>query len=84
MAGTAIEFYGASWCGDCRRAKATLDRLGVPYEHHDIETEQGAADRAVAISGQRHIPVLLLPDGTVLVEPSNPQLEAEVRRLGLA
>ena len=26
-----IAFYGADWCGDCRRSKALLDRLaGLP------------------------------------------------------
>ena len=83
MAEATIEFYGADWCGDCRRAQATLDRLGVAYAHHDIEHEEGAAAKAEAISGQKHIPVMLFPDGTVSVEPTAPQLEAKVRELGL-
>ena len=56
MAST-IEFYGAEWCGDCRRAKQVLDRYHVVYNHHDIESEEGAAERAEQISGQKHIPV---------------------------
>ena len=24
----AIDIYGATWCGDCRQAKNTLDKLG--------------------------------------------------------
>lgn len=55
---TAIDFYGADWCGDCRRAKAALDRFGVAYSLHDIEHEDGAAEKAIAISGQQHIPVI--------------------------
>lgn len=27
----AIDVYGATWCGDCRQAKNTLDKLGVAY-----------------------------------------------------
>ena len=46
---TAIDFYGADWCGDCRRAKAALDRFGVAYSLHDIEHEDGAAEKAIAI-----------------------------------
>ena len=83
MAEATIEFYGADWCGDCRRAQATLDRLGVAYNHHDIEQEEGAADKAVEISGQKHIPVLLFSDGTIFVEPTAPQLEAKCKELGL-
>ena len=53
----AIDVYGATWCGDCHRAKNALDRFGAAYTWHDIEQEEGAADRAVEISGQKHIPV---------------------------
>ena len=47
---SAIEFYGAQWCGDCRRAKQVLDRYHVDYNHHDIESEEGAAEKAEQIS----------------------------------
>ena len=57
----AIDVYGATWCGDCKQAKNTLEELGAEYTWHNIETEDGAADRAVAISGQQHIPVVLYP-----------------------
>ena len=64
----AIDFYGADWCGDCRRAKAALDRFGV----------------AIAISGQQHIPVIrFAADGSWLVEPSATQLQAKCKELGL-
>ena len=60
----AIDVYGATWCGDCHRAKNALDRFGAAYTWHDIEQEEGAADRAVEISGQKHIPVVLYGDGS--------------------
>ena len=41
----AIDVYGATWCGDCRQAKNTLDELGAAYIWHNIEEEDGAADR---------------------------------------
>lgn len=80
---SAIEFYGAQWCGDCRRAKQVLDRYHVDYNHHDIESEEGAAEKAEQLSGQKHIPVLLFEDGTVFVEPTNPQLTGKLKELGL-
>ena len=64
----AIDVYGATWCGDCHRAKNALDRFGAAYTWHDIEQEEGAADRAVEISGQKHIPVVLYGDGSFQVE----------------
>lgn len=55
----------------------------MDYNHHDIESEEGAAEKAEQISGQKHIPVLLFEDGTVFVEPTNPQLTGKLKELGL-
>ncbi|OIN63257.1 glutaredoxin-like protein [Bifidobacterium longum subsp. suis] len=79
----AIDVYGATWCGDCKQAKNTLEELGTEYTWHDIETEDGAADRAVAISGQQHIPVVLYPDGTFQVEPSAVDIKNKLNELNI-
>ena len=71
--------YGASWCGDCRRSKALLDRTGTEYDYVDVEASQEAADRAVAISGRTNIPVVVLPDGSFLVEPSDAELASRLQ-----
>lgn len=73
--------YGADWCGDCRRTKAQLDSLGVDYEYLDVEHDDALRDEAVAIAGRQSIPVVVLPDGSHMVEPSNPDLEARLRDL---
>ena len=78
MAGS-IEYFGAPWCGDCRRALATFSDLGVTYVHHDVDEDESARKRAIDISGRKNIPVILFPDGTHLVEPSRPELEKKVR-----
>ena len=78
-----IDFYGAEWCKDCRRSKKLLDNLGVAYVYHDLETEEGAPEKATEISGQKHIPVLAFSDGTFLVEPSDDDLQEKVVALGL-
>jgi glutaredoxin len=78
-----IRMYGADWCGDCRRTKAQLESLGVDYVYLDVEHEDGLRDEAVAIAGRQSIPVVVLPDGTHLVEPSNPDLEARLRELDI-
>ena len=79
----AIDVYGATWCGDCKQAKNTLEELGTEYTWHDIETEDGAADRAVAISGQQRIPVVLYPDGTFQVEPSAVDIKNKLNELNI-
>ena len=50
----AIDIYGATWCGDCRQAKNTLDKLGAAYTWHNIEEEEGSCrghQRPAAHSG---------------------------------
>ncbi len=75
--------YGADWCGDCRRTKRQLDDLGVEYRYLDIEHDDALRERAIAISGVQSIPVVVFPDGTHLVEPSNPAMLAKLAELNL-
>ena len=80
---TSLTVFGADWCRDCRRTKAQLDSLGVAYEYVDLEADPGAADVAKDISGRTNIPVVVYPDATHHVEPSNADVEAKLRELAL-
>jgi glutaredoxin len=67
--------FGADWCGDCRQAKAWLRDNGVPFTDVDVEHDHTARHRAIELAkGRRNIPVVVLPDGSVLVEPSDSEL----------
>ncbi|WP_157155667.1 glutaredoxin domain-containing protein [Diaminobutyricimonas sp. LJ205] len=77
-----ITMYGAEWCGDCRRSKRLLDGLGVDYEYVDLEAVADGADRAQAISGRTNIPVIVFPDASHQVEPSDADLRAKLEELG--
>ena len=63
--------YGAPWCGDCVRSKALLDRLNVEYEYLDVDQIPEAKEKAIEISGRQSIPVIVFPDNSYLVEPSD-------------
>jgi len=78
-----VEYYGAQWCGDCRRSKSLLDTLEVQYDEFDVEKSKENADRAQEISGRTNIPVIRFKDGTHLVEPSDAILHAELKVRGL-
>jgi glutaredoxin len=78
-----IEFYGADWCGDCRRSKSLLNTLGVEYDMFDVEQSKEYAEQAQAISGRTNIPVIRFKDGAHLVEPSDAVLHAELKLRGL-
>ena len=72
--------YGADWCPDCTRTKRALDAAGANYVYRDLVAEPEAAAEAEAISGRTNIPVVVLPNGVVLVEPSDPELLAALAR----
>jgi mycoredoxin len=77
----AIVVYGANWCGDCRRAKRLLEARGADYEWVDVEFQAGAAQEASRLArGKKRIPVSIFPDGDVLVEPTDPELDAALSR----
>lgn len=79
----SVVMYGAAWCRDCRRSKALLDSLDVPWAYIDIEKVDGAADAAQAVSGRMNIPVVVFPDGSHLVEPTDAALTRRLGELGI-
>ncbi len=78
---TTITVYGADWCGDCRRSKRLLARRGVAFTWIDVKERPEVRDELRA-SGYRAIPVIALPDGAILVEPSDADLSAAIDALG--
>jgi mycoredoxin len=74
-----VTVYGADWCGDCRRSKRFLDARAMPYAWVDTGTP-GIRDELRA-AGYGAIPVIVLPDGAILMEPSDAELAAAIERL---
>jgi mycoredoxin len=74
-----IRVYGTNWCPDCVRAKKVLNQHQVAFNWIDIEKDSAAADYVVKINkGNRSVPTILFPDGTILVEPTNAELEKKL------
>ena len=65
--------YGGAWCIDCHVVTRYLDKQRVPYRWIDLDQDRAAQERITAM-GYRAIPVVMLPDGRTLVEPSTRQL----------
>ena len=80
---STLTMFGADWCMDCRRTKKQLDQLGVAYEYVDLLADPTAADVAREISGRTSIPVVVYPDASHHVEPSNADVESKLRELAL-
>ena len=80
--GNQIIVYSAEWCGDCRRTKRFLEEHQIAYENVNIEQVPEAVEIVTRLTnGNRSVPTIVFPDGTILVEPSNAQL---AEKLGIS
>ena len=80
-----IQMYGTAWCPDCARAKKFLTKHNIPFEWHDIEQDKEACAYVQEVNrGYRSVPTMLFSDGSILVEPSDDELEKKFESIGLA
>jgi len=76
MADEIIIVYATDWCGDCRRARRFLDRHSIPYQWINIDKDKEAeAFVRETNHGNRSVPTIVLPNGKILVEPSEQELQ---------
>jgi len=74
-----VTVYGTTWCGDCSRAKTVLDAHGVAYKWVDVGVDMAALDFIRQIQdGGETVPTILFKDGSILIEPSNEQLNRKL------
>ncbi len=70
-----IKLYGTNWCGDTRRARRFFEEHKINYEWIDIDQDAAASEYVKQVNqGNRSVPTILFPDGSLLVEPSTMQL----------
>jgi mycoredoxin len=76
---TKIKIYGNSWCGDCKRALRIFDERKIEYDWIDIGRDPLAEKLVKEINhGNRSVPTIIFPDETILVEPSNNELNGKL------
>jgi mycoredoxin len=79
MTTAPVIVYGTSWCPDCRRATRVLEEKQVAYHYVNIEEDEAAAAYVVQLNaGNRSVPTIVFPDGSVLVEPSSRVLQQKL------
>ncbi len=54
-----VELYVTAWCGYCKKARAYLDKKGVPYVAYDIEKDAAANQRHKELGG-RGVPLIII------------------------
>jgi mycoredoxin len=74
-----IRFYATSWCPDCIRAKEILNKTKIPYKLIDIDQDSEGLEFVKEVNnGNRTVPTIIFPDGSMLVEPSNKELNKKI------
>jgi len=82
MSEDRIKVYGTTWCPDCVRAKGVLSRHSIQYDWIDISNDEAARAYVEKVNrGNRNVPTIVFSDGSVLVEPSNAELEKKLASL---
>jgi len=74
-----VRVIGARWSPQSYAARDFLSRNQIPYQWIDIEQDEPMRDVALAANGgdPSKLPVVLLPDGTALTQPSTADLGAK-------
>ena len=71
-----IVMYTTQFCPDCLRAKKFFEVNNIPYLNIGLEGNQEAIQFVMKINnGNRSVPTIIFPDGTVFVEPSWEELK---------
>ncbi len=74
-----IRIYGTKWCPDCARAKQVFSKHNIEFVWIDIEQDPAASAYVEKVNrGYKSVPTIVFPDGSVLVEPSNSELEQKL------
>lgn len=75
---TQIVMYTTEYCPDCVRARKFFEANNIPYLRVGLEGNQDAAEFVMKVNrGNRSVPTIIFPDGSILVEPNREQLQAK-------
>jgi len=75
-----IVVYGTDWCGDCIRARRFFDQNKIPYRWVNIDHNEAGENKVLDVNhGNRSVPTIIFPDGSILVEPSNRVLSQKLK-----
>jgi glutaredoxin 3 len=61
-----VEMYSTMWCGYCARARALLNKKGVPFEDIDVEADTAKRDEMIARAGGRMTVPQIFIDGVAI------------------
>ena len=69
---TQIVMYTTDYCSDCLRAKKFFESNNIPFMQIGLEGNKEATEFVMQINkGNRSVPTIIFPDGSILVEPGS-------------
>jgi len=77
--------YATEYCPDCHRAKAFFEANQVEYLRVGLEGNEEATEFVMNINkGNRSVPTIIFPNGTILVEPGWEELREVIANSALS
>ena len=76
-----VTMFTTTWCGYCKRARAYLNKMGIPFVEYDVEHDEFGKRQYKKLNG-RGVPVILVGDQR-MNGFSVPSLEKLLRNAGL-
>jgi thioredoxin reductase (NADPH) len=74
-----IRLLGAGWSSQSYKVKEFLSRNLIPYQWIDIDTDESMKDMALSIIDDiNKLPIVLFPDGSNVVNPTNNKIAEKV------
>lgn len=75
---TQIVMYSTEYCPDCWRARKFFETNRIPHLRVGLEGNADAIEFVMQVNnGNRSVPTIIFPDGSILVEPSTEELKAK-------
>ena len=56
----SVEIYSTSWCGYCKKAEQFFRSKGVKFTVYDIEKDENAARRMMALTSRKAVPFVVI------------------------
>lgn len=79
-----IKVYRTKYCPDCHRSVAFLKEKKLDFEEIFLEESDAAVEIVMKINhGMQSVPIIVFEDGSVLVEPSNNELDEKLTNLNI-
>lgn len=77
-----VTIYGAMWCPDTLRAMQFFSNHQIEIDFRNIDNNpENTKFVEETNNGMRIIPTIILPDSSIVIEPSNSELEKVYQRL---